>query len=227
VMLYVCYGLPKSGSTFAANLAEEVLTLIAPRLDLRFEPPEAAGLSERVVYSAADLEDLADRQARPGLDFVVAVKGHFAPTLRMIKAMSTPYCFGLATCRHPGDMIVSLMDAYRKRPEHFEAGRDFESALQSYQLTIPHFRGWIEAPNMLRVRFTDLKNDPEAVCADIASQFGETISAADAHSIIERGKARFHQFNVGQEGRFLTELEFEQWKAVEKLFRGFIEDNRL
>jgi len=220
-VIYISYGLPRSGSTFAANIAEQTLNLASVKSNTEIGSISEilSNISSRFVATTEELEQIIAGAQQEKLYFV---KCHCAPSSIIRKAFEEQRAAGHATYRHPGDMVVSLMDAYTQRPQQFPAGKTFEQAVASYQSAFRNFEMWRQLPHIIPVSFESFTTDSHEFAYRIGKQIGVTLSDEDLTAVIGNANTQFHQFNVGQSGRHCDVLTDRQNFDIQHTFSTLI-----
>ena len=174
-MLYVAYGLPKSGSTFIAQMIERSMALAAGETQAavrsRYLPVELQG---RYQDLTPDIETTILDSMPPDVDLLVKTHARCTPKLRaMIQSGEVAAC---ASFRDPRDVALSLMDVAerdratgRDRPG-FTAIRSLEDTLPIIRYGMQTLRDWVRIEGVLLLPFRLIVEDPYAVCRAVRDQ---------------------------------------------------------
>ncbi len=206
--IFFSYGLTKSGSTLAFQLAVVALQQAGfpqPRL-------EVPGLVVSPKINA--IEHVSDAQAAALADTVralghpVALKTHTRPDPAVRALVATGAARAHAVVRDPRDIALSMLDhgaraRARGRPAFSEIAT-LEDAIAGIDDQMRTLAGWLALPGVRVLRFDRLAFETTAAAAAILDQLGVPGDpCAIAREVLG---GRFTQFNTGRRDRHLHEM---------------------
>lgn len=225
-LLYISYGMAKSGSTLGFKLACAVLEeagVPQSDLDLRTEMggdharfvevirPRELGILRRIA------------EARPRAPIVVKTHGGLWKCVE--KGLAEGWIVGHAIARDPRDMALSMLDAaHDGRAWGARDGRPHDSAddtLQTIRSQVEKFLRWAQTPGVLPLAYEPLAFATEDAAAAVAGQLGLEIDTAQAARAAKRQETNF---NAGRSHRFETEMSAETSARIHAEFAEFIRD---
>lgn len=226
-MIYLSYGMPKSASSFCAQIVRELLKRHADANGLRFlmvrdllpENPQGAFFVPSPSFGLDDFLRVALEASSDGVCMPVKLHARITPYAKSL--IESGAILASASFRHPGDCILSLMDAYRReaadpqRKNRFPGGRDFDSALKACQGSGRVFIEWANVKNVELVYFNDIAANPHGVLERLKRQIGCSISD---HEWLDRyldDKSLIFEFNKGVLDRRLQEFSSRQLGQIE------------
>jgi hypothetical protein len=224
-MIVVSYGVQKSGSTLAFEMAKAVLELNGhpqPRLPDGIVNRDA-NVNMVGPWTDERLSGLLEHTAGT----TIVVKTHGSP-----RAMSTPRVRDLVDSgevkihvvfRDPRDTVVSMIDAgvrarARQRESHSQI-RTFDDAVSAFRTRISPLREWGSFPS-LKLCYDAFAFDRTTGPKLIADDLG---MSADPDDVWELVQTRFTQRNVARPERYKTELWPDEIAHIERAFPLFIE----
>ena len=243
-MLYLSFGIPKSGSSFVWQLttliassqikdsrgalitSQDITGTRSGSVDMHAEAlltavgkqPSPEGL-EWLIRRISDVQELRDSPC------IAIIKTHLAPTKGVLEALDSGRIRASATYRHPADTFLSAAD-YAKREN-----LDYQRLVDRIANTdIPAFFGWVSSDKTLPIDFSHIVDDPYSVARKIACHLGYTKDAAPMVDWLLSDTRRIFQFNRGVNRRSATEMAGEKAANIEERFPDlmtFIERNRL
>jgi hypothetical protein len=227
-MIYICYGIPKSASTFAFTIAYEVAC----------EKTDQAGLWSTfpVEYSNEYLENLdvnIDRLLSivPENEILV-IKTHQRLTQKLHDWLRAGVCRAQVSIRDPYDIALSLFEAgesERKRPPSqqrrgFTEIHTIEDALGRTRRVLIDAVYWLEFQEKLQypvIDFSQVCKHPYEVARRIADNMGVS---ADTDQIVTKyvsDKQTIDEFNKGVEGRGRERIKLNSKDPGKRLFDTF------
>lgn len=218
-LVYVCYGMPKSGSTLACNLSRAA----ARRAGHDQAPPSGW---EGFVRGFGDygLDGLlaALTEERRAL---LVVKTHSPPDAGVAAAVADGRVRVQAVCRDPRDIALSMRDATMRDDAwgHVRGGRPIEvpeDARRRIRNHVARFRAWADLPGALVLGYEQTAFATAETARRIARHMG--VPAAPMRDALAAKRA-FGQFNRGRSQRHLDEMapaQIEEWYLA---FRPFID----
>lgn len=227
--LLICYGMPKSASSFTWKIAcsiaggdnlQNVLSQQLPEeISNRFLQP----LDERCL---AILELLP-----PGVTYVPKTHGLLSTTIQTLVTMGLAKA--VVSVRNPYDMVASLVDvgvSERKRPPEkqrkaFTSIYSFEDALNYTLRFIDSCREWLNYAvehDFPVIHFEQVKNSPESIATQIGDLLGVAVDpAAIVDPLLENKSEKIPEFNVGISGRGQELFKNYNNPAVTRYLDGF------
>lgn len=193
--LYICYGMPKSGSTLAFQLSQAVAAAGGQRPDLQGELTDMAGhktaeVGEWSEPMLAHLLRLAEDRKR-----MLVVKTQAAPGAVLHAAMQDGLVKAQAVCRDPRDIALSLVDMGRKgaslaSKDRTQILRGPEDARADIAGQVAVFHEWAALPDVLALNYERVTFDLKGAVARIAAHMGVRCWPWWVARSVERGKAR-------------------------------------
>ncbi len=215
-MLVLSYGMQKSGSTFVFQVQRALLrrhaearggrladlSEIVPDLRVDNYAGEETGLARLVETAGAWCAD------HP-LDHVL-IKTHLALPDAVAAAVRAGPIRASATCRHPADIALSLIDAAGRaaggdtRFTGFRTLSETRPAIADY---ITRFRSWARVPGVEVVQYEALLAEPEAVERRIAAALTGVDRSCGVAAFLTARPERIGEFNRGTPRRRLGEMD--------------------
>lgn len=225
-MIVISYGVMKSGSTLAWEMAKAVLELNGypqiPILDgLMSERDDHANIGG----GWTDEQFLSLVDAARGEKIVI--KTHHPPG-RLASDLVRELCASgelqiHVVFRRPHDALLSMLDAgFRARRSGapaFSEIRVLDDAIATISRQLENLRQWGSFPS-LKLRYEDFAFDPMAGPSMIAEDLG---LRADPTDVWERVNHRFTQKNVARPERYKTELSRDEIERVERAFPLYLD----
>ncbi|HEV7257956.1 MAG TPA: hypothetical protein VGN82_09250 [Bosea sp. (in: a-proteobacteria)] len=208
-MIYICYGITKSASTFLYQLTEETFRA-AGRPVVRLGPPlRPADSVENYFDFLTDpiLESI--QQAAAGRD--VVLKTHGPPIGALARQIAAGTLLANASIRDPREIALSMLDhgdrSRQWRQHRFSEFAEVADTLNALDIQIGLFRSWAGIAGVRVFKYNDICFDSGAVVAAIAAQIG---AAVEPDRVLRRfkSKTRIGQFSKGQALRY-TEMSSE------------------
>lgn len=226
--VYICYGMPKSGSTLAFELTAAVArragfdqTPLGPGVLEGFERKGnfvGSGELER-------LESLLDRLETQGRAMLV-LKTHAEPTDAVREALAQGRVLAQAVCRDPRDIALSMLDAAGRKAAWGKRGTGQvletpEDARGRLHGMIKRFRAWAAIEGTLCLNYEMAAFDTAEACRRIAGHIGvEPAPTRDGLA----AKRAFTQFNKGRSQRHLQEMTPDQAAEWHARYQSFIDE---
>ena len=228
-MLCVCYGMPKSASSFAFTLAKDIAQTKSDQMQLKSLLPE--DLQDFFIVSDLGKNLTKISEFIPEEEIYV-VKTH-NPLDEATKALLLKgKAKAIISYRDPYDIVVSLKDTgdrEKEKPQHkqrpyFTRIQSYEDALKKIPNILRNAKSWLdyEDMNLVKVSFTEIAQTPSAVAQKIADYIGVSV---DIHKIIEpyvSNKESILEFSKGVEGRGHKEFSLEDEDPIRKKMNRFI-----
>ncbi len=219
-MIYICYGMKKSGSTLAYELTRAMLEALG-------HPNKR--LSNQVIAAKHTVNFLSNNEIKAfdqhALDMlkkeipdsqVIAIKTHGGPTSFLRELAAQGQLIGQANFRDPRDNIPSLLDAgeraRRRGRMAFKNINNWEAALEAYEKNLRLFEQWADIPGVTITEYEEVAFSSRAFLDRVAAQLGcNNLDAITCEKILEdvRGN-RFTQYNRGVTKRHRNDLSVNQ-----------------
>jgi hypothetical protein len=209
-MIYICFGMTKSASTFLYQLTEETFRA-AGRTPARLGPPLLPRLSVENYFDTID----------PGLISVVSnqvgerdvvLKTHQALHPDVAEQINAGLLLASASIRDPREIALAMVDhgrrARRLGHSQFSECRTAYDALPSIDYQLANFRRWSALTTLELFFYNEICFETPAVAARLARQIGV---AAEPDTVLApfRDKGMIGQFNKGAALRY-QEMSAEQ-----------------
>jgi len=212
-MVVISYGITKSGSTLAFELAKGVLSVAGFRqrrlCDSLVEPGHKVNFindlsSQRIIKILAHLNS----------DEKIVIKTHSAPPAKEFVQLEGLIRDGQLkvhiAMRDPRDVCLSLLDAgnaaRKKDRPAFSEIYSIEDAVKSVQNQLPRLRFWSSLSDVLPIWYEKAAFDQEAVIENIEKNLNLNI---DSQKVQIHVNQAFTQLNKGQPSRYASEMSQE------------------
>lgn len=224
-LLYISYGMAKSGSTLAFELVTAILEEAGvAQADVDLSGAEGIDRPRFVsVIRPGELDHVAEMaKSRPRTP--IAVKTHGGLWRCVAEGLDQGWIVGHAVCRDPRDIALSMMDASRNNEpwgrKNGQPLRHVEDALDYARGHAKKFQDWARHPAILPLSYERVAFDTEAVAGEIATQLGiET----DVKRVARMAKAARTNFNVAKPRRHETEMSPAMSARIREEFGDFID----
>lgn len=224
-MIIICYGMPKSASTFAFQLARDIANTHTSINTVRQKLPE-------------DLDKLFFQELYPVLprlqrsiksEELYVIKTHCFPDAQTLSMIRQGLAKVIISIRDPYDIIVSHKEAGDIERKKALADQRSFAKLHTYEdifSIIPKklliASSWIEQlDKKLVIKFSDIKNTPQTVAMNIAKFIG--VDKKYVNEVLDKylveGK-RIVEFNKGIEGRGRKEINV----PIPSELKGFMDE---
>jgi hypothetical protein len=241
-MIFICYGLPKSASSFVYQMtyhaAESLQSLGRGQIYwlLQFFPDfpptpfmEMAlkdGLKLKEPWDDAKRDVILDAIVEPLLervgtrsDVLMVLKTHLPCSPVLAKAIERGSVLASATFRHPAEMMLSRRDMARKKNEIIAA----DELKSAYKTCINDFFTWANLASVRKYYYDDIVINPSSVVADIYEHVG---SPAGFDSVLEEyvnnKTEKIWEFNKGIIDRSRHEMSPEEICGIEESYPDFM-----
>lgn len=210
-LLFVSYGMAKTGSTLAfecMRVLHEAQGWRQDRVPRRLlDNPSPINL----INEQSDLRVLrrfaATRRRR------IVLKTHAPPDPVAAQGLREGWLAAHAVWRDPRDMALSLRDAGARARAAIREGRrgafshivTLEDALRAIARQLAHLSQWTALPGVRLLSYDEIAFDAETAVARMADHAG--LPANPAAIIAEVTGNRFTQFNKGRKARHLDEMD--------------------
>ncbi|GGF87501.1 hypothetical protein GCM10007301_54240 [Azorhizobium oxalatiphilum] len=213
-MIYICYGVTKSASTYLYQLTEEILCLSGMGIG-RIRRRSSRKLENYYDYVTAPLLERVQRVAR-GRPVVLKTHGALLPEVAQMIAAGE--VLASASIRDPREMALSMADNGRRARDlgilPFAEVHTPVDALPSIDMQMAFFEQWSAIPQVELFTYNEICFDSEAAITRVARHLGVTVDAARVLAPFRDG-ALIGQFNVGRPQRYR-----EMDPATQALFLG-------
>jgi len=228
-VILICYGITKSGSTLAFELAKGILTAAGHQQtqlpDDVVEPGRKINFVNRVDEARLDALFRAVPQER-----IVAVKTHAPFRVDLLPHLDECVAAGRlkvhAAYRDPREICLSLVDAgsqaREKGRQAFADVETLEQASENVSRQITTFLRWASVRDALHLNYRTVAFDMENAVATMAAHLG---LPADPPAVCGAvlGSA-FTQKNKAVPDRYKDELTVRQNEELYNVFKGFIDN---
>ncbi|MGU3494625.1 hypothetical protein ACLBXM_11335 [Xanthobacteraceae bacterium A53D] len=200
-MIYICYGVTKSASTYLYQLTEEILCLSGRRVG-RIRRRDSRKLENYYDIITGPLLDRVARAAR-GRDVVLKTHGGLAADVA--ERIAAGQVLASASIRDPREMALSMADNGARARElgilPFAEVHGPADAMGSIDMQLRFFEQWSALPQVELFTYNEICFDSAAAIARVARQLGVT---ADAERVLApfRSGSMIGQFNVGRPHRW-------------------------
>jgi len=226
-MLVICYGITKSGSTLAFELAKQALAHCGHPQDRLSDEVVTPGHKINFVdsMSAARIEKL---EHEIGPDRIIAVKTHAGLDREKFQYVDRLCADGRLKVqivyRDPRDVCLSMVDAGRKARAQghgaFSEIHDISDAIHSVEKQLAKLRRWGALSNVLRISYDKAAFETDAALSAIDAHLG--LASNHAAVIDEVMNRAFTQKNKGVRGRHRNELNEPDRKVMAIVFGAFL-----
>lgn len=202
-MIYICYGITKSASTFLYQMTEEVFRA-AGKPVVRLGKPFRKADSVENYFNFIDHDLLSDIERHIGGADIV-LKTHGPPLGNVTKLAAEGRILASASIRDPREIALSMIDHgarsrrwWNKRFSEFVTAAD---TLNSLDIQLGCFRDWATVEQVKVFTYNEICYDSAAVIRAVASQIGATV---DIDSVLAkfRDKGVIGQFSKGKALRY-------------------------
>ncbi len=200
-MIYICYGVTKSASTFLYQLTEEIL-VVSGRSCGRIRQPGSAKLEnyfDRI--SPAFLDRIA--AAARGRDVVLKTHGPLDPGVG--ERIASGAVKASASIRDPREMAMSMADNGARARKlgllPFAEIHTPADAIHSLDVQMDYFAAWSSVPGVELFTYNEICFSTEAAIRRVAAHLGLTVNAAAVLTPFRDGSI-IGQFNVGKPQRY-------------------------
>lgn len=205
-MIYICYGITKSASTYLYQMTEEVFRA-AGRPVLRLGKPFRKADSVENYFNFITPETLRQIEAVIGEQDIV-LKTHGPPIASVAERIAAGDILASASIRDPREIALSMIDhgarARRWGNKHFTEFEEASDTLNALDIQTGLFESWAQIKSVQVFRYNDICYDSEAVVAGVAEQIGARV---DPQAVLGKFRSRttIGQFSKGKALRY-TEM---------------------
>ena len=224
-MIIVSFGLMKSGSTLAYEMARTILELAGEPQEFLGEDLVMPWPQLNFVQEWNDESLTALLQATQGRRIVIKTHHSLAPVDASLirSAVESGDMRVHVTYRDPRDIVLSMLDhGFRARTGTDLAFRDtftVEDGMWLLAGQLLWIREWLALPS-LKLRYEDVVADAAYAPTAIAGDLGVDVDLEEAWRIVS---GRFTQQNEGLPERYKSDLWPDEIEKVERAFPLFID----
>ncbi len=231
MVLFICYGMPKSASSFTYKLATSVACINTDQMKLQNLLPDKLKAQFIARHLEKTLQDI--NNYIPNNEDIYVIKTHCPLDRKVQRMLADGTAKAIVSYRDPYDIVVSLKDAgERERNKELHLQRQYFSQIQSYEdaldklpYIIETAETWLNYEGILPVSFSKVTNQPLAVVKDIAEYLEIIITHQKAVEIVEfytSNRSLIPEFNVGIEGRGSKEFSLSNENPVKEMMDKFV-----
>lgn len=229
-MLFLCYGMPKSASSFAFTLAKDIAQTKSDQMQLKSTLPEdlrdffiVSGLGKTLTR----ISDLIPEEE------IYVLKTHNPLDKETQELLLSGKIKAIVSYRDPYDIVVSLKEAgdrERQKPknrqrEYFTQITGYEEALEKIPNFLNNARSWMEfqETKLVKISFSDISKNPLIIAQNIAQHMGLEVDTSKIANSYVSNKESILEFNKGVEGRGYQELNIPENNSIKKQMDEFID----
>lgn len=224
-MIVISFGIEKSGSTLAFEMAKAVAELHGSRQALL--PRELVkGHSEKSNIGGGWTDDELVSLVKATHGTRIVVKTHHPPyrlsTERILELCDQGDLKIHVVFRDPRDTLLSMLDHDRAHSRRTGAARELENleaAITKLGTRLSGVREWGALPS-LKLRYEEFAFDPTFGPTMIAEDLGLPTDPAAVWEIVG---GRFTQKNVARPERYKTELSRDEIARIERAFPLYLD----
>ena len=228
-MIYISFGMKKSGSTLAYELTRALLQAMGhPNERLSNRVIEAIH-SVNFVRRNFDRETLRRLEEEVSPGGIIVLKTHAPPTDIFRELAAEGRLLGHAIFRDPRDAILSLLDAgWQARQQGRSAFSEIDGwvrATKGYEKDLQTFEQWLDVPGIMATHFEEVAFRSESFLRRVAEQIGaKDLAGLNLPAIVDGVKANaFTQYNRGVPRRHRDELTINETLHLTRRFGRQIE----
>ena len=224
-MIIISYGVMKSGSTLAWEMAKAVLELNGYPQN-RLPGGLVSEQHPKANIGGGWTDEQFSRLIDAARDLRIVIKTHHPPaqlpTDRVLELCTSGDLKIHVVFRRPHDTLLSMLDydhsiaRSRRRPREF---RTLDDAIDALGRRLSALREWGSFPS-LKLCYEDFAFDATAGPTMIAQDLG---LPADPAEVWEIASQKFTQKNVARPERYKTELSIDEIARVERAFPLFLD----
>lgn len=223
-MIYLCYGMTKSASTFLYQLTEEVFRVVG-RKSLRLGPPLRPRFSVNNYFDRIDAQLLQDIAAAAE-EWDVVLKTHGPPHPEIAARIARGEILASACMRDPREIALSMVDhgerSRRWRYAEFSECVSPTDAIASIDNQVESFRLWARIPGAQIFTYNEICFDTESAVRKLVAQIGVDVQIAEVMEPF-RNVRRIGQFSKGAPLRYL-EMPLPQQQLFLDRYAHFYEE---
>lgn len=200
-MIYICYGITKSASTFLYQITEEILLASGQRICRIRQPGSIKLVNYYDRITVPFLERIETKAA--GQTVVLKTHGRLDPGVR--KWIAAGRIRANASYRDPRELALSMVDngaRARKLGElPFSEIVTIEDAIPSIDLQLNYLKEWVEVPEVERFSYNEVCFATETTISRLCQQIGVTVEP-DRITSAFRGQRLIGQINLAKPFRY-------------------------
>lgn len=225
-MIVISFGVRKSGSTLACEMAKAVLELNGhPQVllpDELLSPGRSREPTGRVNFAGPWRDDLVARLIEAAQGQKIVVRTHAHPykltRARIADAMDAGEVKIHVVFRDLRGVVLSMLDEARAEPTHSKA-RTVDEVIARLRPRLEKLRSWGSLPSV-KLLYDDFAFDREHGPALIARDLGMTV---DGEAVWDLVSGRFTRKNVARPERHTTEMAPADAARIEAAFPDYLE----
>lgn len=228
-MLFISYGMQKSASSFAFQLAKDIANTKNSQWQLNQRLPEEL----RSIFIP---NNFADNLKKLGEyikdDEIYVVKTHCPLNYKVKEMIKEGHAKASVSIRNPYDIVVSLKDTGdRERAKEAGQQRKYFTEIKNYtdavKLLPPIMKNassWLDNKDLgvLVIPFTQISQNPLEVAQDIAKLMNVDTDVTELVESYTSNKQSILEFNVGQAGRGEKLLDLSEDNEITEDMDEFI-----
>jgi len=232
-MIYLCYGIQKSGSTLAFELTRALLQSLGQPQE-RLQIPLIGDDRKVNFLSSRKIRDL-DRDSVQVIEKIlpspriITFKTHGAPHDAIRELAAEGRIMGQANFRDPRDNLLSLLDAGQRARQRgrgaFQNIQSWQAAFDSHRAQLARFEEWMRLPGFIGTHYEEVAFRSESFLRRVATQLQLSLpDDLDLTQLAEQVKATaFTQYNKAIRRRHRDELTINQTLFLLQRFGSHIE----
>jgi len=210
-LLYFSYGMTKTGSTLAFQLARSALDLCGFPQDGVQSDAAKADQNRNFVNHITDAQMEALKQEAKDRGYPIVLKTHQRPDPCVRQAVMSGEAIAHACYRDPRDMALSMLDHAENARQN---GRKPFSELHTLAQAFANIRSqhdtltaWLRLPNVLPLYFEDIAFNTVETARRILKQLGLKLDPEMLAEVVHT--QRFTQKNKAVRRRYPEEMDLE------------------
>lgn len=217
--IYFSYGITKSGSTLAfqmASLCLEKAGFPQPKL-----PPPAIEEVRRINF-VDNLDETTTKHLIKSAEYLghtIVIKTHSPPNDYIRDLSANGIIKSHACIRDPRDIALSMLDHSKKSRSMgkltFTEIKNLDDAKSAIQNQFSSFEQWASLPNSICLSYDEIAFDSEETANRIATHMGVSDNYDD---LAQEAKERFTQYNKGLQNRHRAEMSPDESADFVKSF---------
>jgi hypothetical protein len=224
-LIYISYGITKSGSTLAFELTKTILEENGfPQKRLSDDAIRTKAVENFVHRLSSEQLEIIEREVK-ALGYPIVLKTHQRLSPAVQDWVREGRIHGHCVYRDLREVVVSMMDHGSRARAEGSAGfskiQSFNDAIRSLRMQLPRFLEWVRLPGFLVLYYDDIAFNTQATIGQLCAQLGLDADPARVEQITKQ--ERFIQYNKGVPGR-AKELDPEISKRVVDEFRDFFDE---
>lgn len=207
-MLFISYGMQKSASSFAFQLAKDIADTNNSQWQLNQRLPEEL---RSVFIPNSFTDNLKKLSEYIEDDEIYVVKTHCPLNCEVKKMIQEGHMKASVSIRNPYDIVVSLKDTgdrerakeTSQQRQYFTQIKNYADAMKLVPPIVKNARSWLDHKDLgvLIIPFTDISQNPLQVAKNIAELMNVNTDVAKIVESYTSNKQSILEFNVGQKGR--------------------------